>query len=443
MDKTSSQGITVVGGGLAGCAAALEAAKRRIRVKLYEMRPKKRTPAHTTDQLAELICSNSLGSVRLSRAQGLLKEELRLLDCELLKIAQECSVPAGTALTVDRECFASKVTQRIEEHPLIDLIREEVTEIPRGLTILASGPLTSEALTRSIKEFCGEDFLYFYDAVAPIVSRDSLDLFKLVQASRYDAGEAGFLNSFMDKDKYLKFHNELISAQQHPLHDFEDGSFFEGCLPIEEIARRGERSLAFGPLRPTGFRDAEGRRPYAVVQLRPEDKATTMYNLVGFQTNLRNSEQERVFRMIPGLESAGFLRYGRMHRNTYIEAPRLIQPTLQFRKRTDLFICGQLSGAEGYLSAIATGLVAGLNASRLSEGKPPLLLPPQTMLGALLARLAGQGSYASLMDRFTPTKPIFALLPSLDPLPKGKEARRKAYAERSLSALKKLLDSLD
>jgi methylenetetrahydrofolate--tRNA-(uracil-5-)-methyltransferase len=381
--------------------------------------------------------------MRITRAQGLLKEELKLLDCELLKIAQGCAVPAGTALTVDRQCFASKATQRIEEHPLIDVIREEVTEIPRGLTILASGPLTSDALATSLKEFCGEDFLYFYDAIAPIVSRESLDSTKLVQASRYDAGEAGFLNAFMDKEQYLDFYNALIAAQQHPLHDFEDSSFFEGCLPIEEIARRGERSLAFGPLRPTGFRDAEGRRPYAVVQLRPEDKASTMYNLVGFQTNLRNSEQERVFRLIPGLEHACFLRYGRMHRNTYIEAPELIESTLQFRKRPDLFICGQLSGAEGYLSAIATGLVAGLNASRLLKERPPLEFPDQTMLGALLARLAGKGEYASLADRFTPIKPIFALLPSLSPEPKGKEVRRRVYAERSLEALRGFPKSLD
>lgn len=433
----------MVGGGLAGASAALEAAKRRTRVKLYEMRPHKNTPAHTTDKLAELICSNSLGSMRITRAQGLLKEELKFLDCELLAIAEECAVPAGTALTVDRQCFASKVTQRIKEHPLIDVIREEVEEIPEGLTILASGPLTSDALAASLKEFCGEDFLYFYDAIAPIVSRESLDSTKLVQASRYDAGEAGFLNAFMDKEGYLDFYNALIAAQQHPLHDFEDSSFFEGCLPIEEIARRGERSLAFGPLRPTGFRDAERRRPYAVVQLRPENKAHTTYNLVGFQTNLRNSEQERVFRLIPGLERACFLRYGRMHRNTYIEAPKLIESTLQFRKRPDLFICGQLSGAEGYLSAIATGLVAGLNASRLLKERSPLEFPCQTMLGALLARLAGKGEYASIADRFTPIKPIFALLPLLSPEPKGKEVRRRVYAERSLEALRGFPKSLD
>ncbi len=428
---------------MAGSSAALEAAKRRTRVKLYEMRPTKNTPAHTTDRLAELICSNSLGSLRPTRAQGLLKEELRLLDCELLKIAEGCAVPVGTALTVDRQRFASEVTRRIEENPLIELIREEVEEIPEGLTILASGPLTSEALTRSIKKFCGEDFLYFYDAVAPIVSRDSFDLSKLVQASRYDAGEAWFLNAFMDKEGYLDFYNALIAAQQHPIHDFEDRFFFEGCLPIEEIARRGERSLAFGPLRPTGFKDQDGRRPYAVVQLRPEDKATTMYNLVGFQTNLRNSEQERVFRLIPGLEHVQFLRYGRMHRNTYIEAPRLIEPTLQFRKRHDLFICGQLSGAEGYLSAIATGLVAGLNASRLLKEMSPLEFPQETMLGALLTRLAGKGEYASLADRFTPIKPIFALLPLLSPEPKGKEVRRRVYVERSLEALRGFPKSLD
>lgn len=429
---------------MAGASAALEGAKQGVRVKLYEMRPHKSTPAHTTDKLAELICSNSLGSMRITRAQGLLKEELKLLDCELLKIAEGCAVPAGTALTVDRQCFASKATQTIKEHPLIDVIREEVEGIPEGLTILASGPLTSDALATSLKKFCGEDFLYFYDAIAPIVSRESLDSIKLVQASRYDAGEAGFLNAFMDKDGYLRFYNELINAEQHPLHEVDkDREFFEGCLPIEEIARRGERSLAFGPLRPTGFRDAEGRRPYAVVQLRPENKAHTTYNLVGFQTNLRNSEQEKVFRLIPGLEHVQFLRYGRMHRNTYIDAPRLIEPTLQFRKRPDLFVCGQLSGAEGYLSAIATGLLAGINASRLIQDRSPLTFSAQTMLGAVLARLAGQGEYASLADRFVPIKPIFALLPSFSPEPKGKEVRRRVYAERSLEALRGFLKSLD
>jgi len=429
--------LIIVGGGLAGTSAAIEAAKRNIPVKLYEMRPHLTTPAHTADKLAELVCSNSFGSVRSTRAQGLLKEELRLLDCELLKIAEACSVPAGTALTVDRERFASKVTEVAESHPMIEVIREEITSIPEGLAILASGPLTSESFTRSLAEFCGEDFLYFYDAVAPIVSRESLDISKLVQAARYDAGEPGFLNSFMDKEAYLGFYNALIEAEQHPLHEADkDKAFFEGCLPVEEIARRGERSLAFGPLRPTGFRDAAGRRPYAVIQLRPEDRAHTTYNLVGFQTNLRNSEQERVFRMIPGLEDAEFLRCGRMHRNTYIEAPKLIEPTLQFRKRPDLLICGQLSGAEGYLSAIATGLVAGINATRLISGDPPLILPSETMLGALLARLAGQGEYASLLNRFAPTKPILALLPTLSPVPKGKQARREAYAERSLATLK-------
>lgn len=401
------------------------------------------TSAHTTDRLAELICSNSLGSLRPTRAQGLLKEELRMLGCELLKIAEGCSVPAGTALTVDRVCFACEVTKRIEEHPLIELVREEVKEIPEGLTILATGPLTSEALAISLKEFCGEDFLYFYDAVAPIVSKESLDLSRLLEASRYDSGEAGFLNSFMNKEEYLGFHKELTRAEQHPLHDADkDASFFEGCLPVEEIARRGERSLAFGPLRPTGFKDSKGRRPYAVVQLRPEDKAGTMYNLVGFQTNLRNAEQERVFRMIPGFANARFLRYGRMHRNTYIEAPKLIETTLQFRKRANLFICGQLSGAEGYLSAMTTGFVAGINAARLIKGERPLAFPYQTMLGALLARLAGHGEYASLTDRFAPTKPMLALLPAISSVPGGKEARRKAYAKRSMRILRGFLQGL-
>ena len=433
-----------MGGGLAGSEAALQIAGQGLSVRLYEMRPVKMTPAHSTDKLAELICSNSLGSMRTTRALGLLKEELRMLNSVLLGIAGQYSVPAGTGLTVDRDLFSAEVTERIEANPLIELIREEVTGIPDGVAILASGPLTSRVMTQELGTFCGEDFLHFYDALAPIVSAESLDMEKLTMAARYDAGEAGFLNSFLDKETYLDFYKELISAKQHEKHEADaDKSFFEGCLPVEEIARRGERSLAFGPLRPVGFRNADGRRPYAVVQLRPEDKAYTTYNLVGFQTNLRNSEQERVFRMIPGLERAEFLRHGRLHRNTYIEAPRLIKPTLQFIKMDDLFVSGQLSGAEGYLSAIATGLVAGINASQLSKGKEPITLPPETMLGALLQRMAGKGEFASLQDCYSPTKPILALLPRLTDPPRSKEDRRQAYSDRSLEALKDFLDTLD
>jgi methylenetetrahydrofolate--tRNA-(uracil-5-)-methyltransferase len=395
------------------------------------------TPAHSTGDLAELVCSNSLGSTRPDRALGLLKEELKILDCELLKIAQSCSVPAGIGLSVDRERFSSEVTCKIEKHPFIELIRNEVTSIPDELTILASGPLTSDSLAAELKEFCGEDFLYFYDAVAPIVSNDSLDMSRLVRASRYDAGEAGFLNAFMDKEQYRLFYESLVSAEQHPLHDFEKLHFFEGCLPVEEIARRGERSLEFGPLRPTGFRDSSGRRPFAVVQLRPEDAQGSMYNLVGFQTNLRNSEQEKVFRMIPGLERVEFVRHGRMHRNTYIEAPKLIEPTLAFRKRPDLFICGQLSGAEGYLSAIATGLAAGINSSKIAGGAHPLLFPKETMFGSILTYLAGQNpSLLSSSRRFAPTKPIFGLLAPLSPYPRSSQMRRDAYASRSMDTLR-------
>lgn len=430
MDKA----VKIIGGGLAGSSAALEAAKRGVCVKLYEMRPGKMTPAHISGDLAELICSNSLGSTRPDRALGLLKEELKIFDCELLKIAQNCSVPAGTGLSVDRERFSSEVTRTIEEHPAIELIREEVVLIPDEPAILASGPLTSDSLANELKEFCGEEFLYFFDAVAPIVSSESLDVSKLVKASRYDAGEAGFLNAFMDRQEYMAFYESLLEAEEHQLHDFERHYFFEGCLPVEEIARRGERSLAFGPLRPTGFRDSSGRRPFAVVQLRPEDSAESMYNLVGFQTNLKNSEQERVFRMIPGLEHADFVRHGRMHRNTYIEAPKLLEPTLALRKRSSLFVAGQLSGAEGYLSAIATGLVAGVNAARFLKGVLALQFPKETMLGSILAHLAGQHSSFLPSHRFTPTKPIFGLLTPLSSTPRSSQARRDAYVNRSLEA---------
>ena len=437
------EAVTVVGGGLAGCSAALELAKRGIQVKLFEMRPQHSTLAHITDKLAELVCSNSLGSNRKTRALGLLKEELRMLDCEILKIAEDCAVPAGTALTVDRERFASQVTDTIKKHPLIQVIREEVLTIPQGTAILASGPLTSSALAKAIAGFCGTEYLYFYDAIAPIVSRASLDLSILVKAARYDAGEAGFLNAFMEKDEYMEFYRQLVNAEQHELNEADkDRSYFEGCLPVEEIARRGERSLAYGPLRPTGFKNAQGRRPFVVIQLRPENKEHTMYNLVGFQTNLRNKEQERVFRMIPGLKTAEFLRYGRMHRNTYIQAPNLIHPTLQFRNRANLFVAGQLSGAEGYLCAFATGLVAGMNAARVCAAKSPIVLPYQTMLGALLVRMAGYGEFASLNPRYSPIKPMLALLPTLNDAPRSKDLRREAYAERSIASLKLFLENL-
>lgn len=438
----SSSSLTVVGGGLAGSSAAMEAAKRGVKVKLYEMRPNCMTPAHSTGSLAELVCSNSLGSTDPLRAQGLLKEEIRMLDCELLKIAEANAVPAGTALTVDREKFSKQVTNLLEKHLGVEIIREEVTKVPDGLSIMASGPLTSEKLSASISEFCGLQFLYFFDAIAPMVDKDSLNLEKLHKSSRYDAGDAGFLNAFLDKTQYLQLQSALASAEEHPRHDFEKLCFFEGCLPVEEVARRGQDSLAYGTLRPTGFRDCEGKRPYAVVQLRPENIQGTMYNLVGFQTNLRNSEQERVFRMIPGLENAEFIRYGRMHRNTYIEAPQLIKPTLQFRNRTDLLVCGQLSGAEGYLSAIATGLVAGINASHILKHREPLRIPRETMLGSLLSYISGDDQLESCDNRFTPTKPIFGILPTLSTEPKGKKSKREAYVQRSLTTLKDFLSSI-
>jgi methylenetetrahydrofolate--tRNA-(uracil-5-)-methyltransferase len=434
--------VIIIGGGLAGSEAAWQAAERGLQVVLYEMRPQQMTPAHVSDQLAELVCSNSLGSNLVDRAPGLLKEELRRLGSLVMACADATAVPAGGALAVGREVFARAVTERISAHPCITLRRQEVKAIPDGQTVIvASGPLTSPVLADEIAALSGSEHLYFYDAMAPITAVESVDMSVAFWASRYGQGESGgdYLNCPMNRVEYERFVYELVNAETIPLRDFEqkDPQFFEACLPIEVLARRGEQALAFGPLKPVGLADPRtGRRPYAAVQLRQDNQSGTLYNLVGFQTNLKWREQERVFRLIPGLERAEFVRYGQMHRNTFINSPTLLRPTMQFRTRDDLLFAGQITGSEGYVGSTATGLVAGVNAAHLARGRMPVSFPPTTMLGALC-------EYICTADpgRFQPMKANFGLLPPLDPPVRKKRERYAAYAHRALTDLERFLSS--
>ncbi|MDD4734817.1 MAG: methylenetetrahydrofolate--tRNA-(uracil(54)-C(5))-methyltransferase (FADH(2)-oxidizing) TrmFO [Kiritimatiellae bacterium] len=443
--------LLVAGGGLAGTEAAWQAAERGLRVTLIEMRPGKTTGAHRTDQLAELVCSNSLGSALPDRATGLLHHELRRMGSLLISCADECRVPAGGALAVGREAFAQRVTERLAAHPNITLQREEITSIPEGPCILATGPLTSDAFAETLARFTGAEQLFFFDALAPVVERDSVNLNTAFRASRYERGEneAGdYLNCPMNRTEYDTFITALLRAERIVLKSFEQAiesgvraarkHFFEGCLPIEIMAARGHDALAFGPLRPVGLTDPRtGRRPHAVLQLRQDDLAGSLCNLVGFQTNLKFAEQERVFRLIPGLEQAVFARYGQMHRNTYICAPAVLHPTLQSRLRDDLFFAGQLAGIEGYAGNIASGLLAGINATRQSFDTPLLELPRTTMLGALMHYLAHAPA-----DHFQPAKANFGLLPDLPGTERlGKRARAAACAERARTDLEAALEA--
>lgn len=440
--------LIVIGGGLAGSEAAWQAAQRGLKVRLFEMRPTLQTGAHQTHDLAELVCSNSLGSNLPDRASGLLKDEARMLGSMLLECAEEASLPAGGALAVDRELFARKVTERIEAHPNIEIIREEVKMIPDSLSIIASGPLTSPALSQSIAALSGEEHLFFFDAIAPVIHADSINMEVAFRASRYGAGEqdeGDYINCPFTKEEYYAFIEALLHAERIELRTFEDaiksgvkaGHFFEGCLPIEIIAERGLDSLAFGPMRPVGLRDPRTmKRPHAVVQLRQDNLAGSLYNLVGFQTNLKFPEQKRVLRMIPGLENAEFLRYGQMHRNTFIASPKLLRPTLQSNQRDDLLFAGQITGVEGYMGNIATGLLAGINAVRIHQNEEPLTLPQTTMLGALCHYV----THADLKD-FQPMKANFGILPSLG-VKINKRERGQAYADRALTTLLNYRDTL-
>lgn len=419
--------LTVIGGGLAGSEAAWQAAQRGVEVLLFEMRPSRTTPAHCTDQLAELVCSNSLGSDLPDRAPGLLKTELRRLGSLILSAADQTAVPAGGALAVGREAFSGRVTERVQAHPLIKVIRQEVGELPlQGVSVVASGPLTSDRLAADIARLAGRESLFFYDAMAPIVTLESVDLARVFRASRYDQAEGDYINCPMTREEYDAFVDALLSAERAPLRDFE-GPYFEACLPVEVIAERGHEALAFGPLKPVGLLDPRtGKRPYAVVQLRQDNIAATLYNLVGFQTNLRWSEQRRVFRMIPGLEHAEFARLGQMHRNTYIDSPSLLEPTMAFRGRPGLFFGGQITGTEGYVGSTASGYVAGLNAARTLLGLQPLAFPATTVIGALCKYVT------SPQQGFQPMKPNFGLLPPLARPARGKREKHRQLAERSL-----------
>jgi methylenetetrahydrofolate--tRNA-(uracil-5-)-methyltransferase len=439
----SGRTLVVVGGGLAGCEAAWQAAEHGLEVVLVEMRPGVPTGAHQSDRLAELVCSNSLGSALPDRASGILMAELEQLGSLLLRKAREAALPAGGALAVDRIMFAEGVTKAIEGHPRIHVQREEARVVPEGLAVIASGPLTSPALAADLARWTGEDHLYFYDALAPIVEAESIDLTVAFRASRYGRGqgeEGDYLNCPLDRDEYEHLVDALLSAERHAPRKSEAlergvlagaGTYFEGCLPVEEIAARGRDSLAFGPLRPVGLRDPRtGRRPHAVVQLRQDNAAATLYNLVGFQTTLTMRAQQDTFRMIPGLERARFIRFGQMHRNTFVNAPRVLRPTLQVRARDQLLLAGQITGVEGYLGNIGTGLLAGMNAALVGQGILPAELPTTTMLGAL-CRYITQAEARS----FQPMKANLGLLDPLIDRPNGRPQRGTAYALRSSQTL--------
>src|SRR5437016_2580467 len=421
--------ITVIGGGLAGSEAAWQIARLGEKVRLYEMRPVRNTPAHRTDRLAEIVCSNSLKSDQPYNASWLLKEELRRLGSILIQIADSVRVPAGAALAVDRERFAERVTETISSEPNISLVREELPQIPDdGIVIVASGPLTSPSLSESIRKFCGSEHLYFYDAISPIVDAETIDQSKVYRASRYGKASDDYLNCAMDREQYQAFYDAVISAESVAIHEFEEACYFESCLPIEELARRGRDTLRFGPMRPVGLDDpATGRIPYAVVQLRQEDLMQSSYNIVGFQNHLKFPEQKRIFRMIPGLEKAEFLRLGQIHRNTYIDAPEVLQPSMASRSDPRVFFAGQLAGTEGYIENVASGLVAGINAVRAARGEEQVIFPAETAIGALCR-------YVSTPQKhFAPMNINFGLLPPIDvPRRTSKAEKQRLLCERAL-----------
>lgn len=376
--------VNVIGAGLAGSEAAWQLAEAGVPVNLYEMRPVKSTAAHHTADFAELVCSNSLRGNGLTNAVGVLKEEMRRLNSLVISSADETAVPAGGALAVDRNDFSGLITQKLKTHPLVTVISEEITKIPKGITIIATGPLTSEALAEEIAEYNGSHGFYFYDAAAPIIDSSTIDRDKVYLKSRYDKGEAAYLNCPMTEEEFMRFYEALITAEVAPQKEFEKEKFFEGCMPIEVMAKRGIKTMLFGPMKPVGLEDPKtGKRPYAVIQLRQDNAAASMYNIVGFQTHLKWGEQKRVFQMIPGLENAEFLRYGVMHRNSFMNSPELLRPTYQSKKRDDLFFAGQMTGVEGYVESAGSGLVAGINAARLAKGEELIEFPHETAIGSM------------------------------------------------------------
>ncbi|RIX51835.1 FADH(2)-oxidizing methylenetetrahydrofolate--tRNA-(uracil(54)-C(5))-methyltransferase TrmFO [Paenibacillus nanensis] len=427
-----TQKVTVIGAGLAGSEAAWQIASQGVPVVLYEMRPVRQTPAHHTNQFAELVCSNSLRANGLTNAVGVLKEEMRRLDSIILSSADKHAVPAGGALAVDREGFSGEITRRLHEHPLVEVRNEEVAEIPQeGITVIATGPLTAPDLSKQIQELLGEEYFYFYDAAAPIIEKDSIDMSKVYLASRYDKGEAAYLNCPMTEEEFNAFYDALISAETAELKEFEKEIYFEGCMPIEVMMRRGKQTALFGPMKPVGLVNPHtGKLPYAVIQLRQDNAAGTLYNMVGFQTHLKWGEQKRVFSMIPGLENAEFVRFGVMHRNTFINSPKLLKPTYQTRQRETLFFAGQMTGVEGYVESAASGLIAGLNAARLAKGLEPVVLPEQTALGSM-------AHYITTADfkHFQPMNANFGLFPPLEKKIRNKQEKNEAIANRALDRI--------
>ena len=432
----TTQVVNVIGAGLAGSEAAYQIAKRGVQVRLYEMRPVRQTPAHHTDKFAELVCSNSLRANTLTNAVGVIKEEMRLMDSVIIRAADECSVPAGGALAVDRHEFAAKVTEYVKNHPNVTVMNEEITDIPEGPTIIATGPLTSPDLSAKLKELTGEDYFYFYDAAAPIVEKDSIDMNKVYLKSRYDKGEAAYLNCPMTEEEFDRFYEALIAAETVPLKEFEKEIFFEGCMPVEVMASRGRQTLVFGPMKPVGLEDPKtGKTPYAVVQLRQDDAAGTLYNIVGFQTHLKWGPQKEVLQLIPGLENAEIVRYGVMHRNTFINSPNLLRPTYQYKQRDDLFFAGQMTGVEGYVESAASGLLAGINAARLVKGEEPVVLPPVTAMGSMANYIT-----ATNAKNFQPMNANFGLFAPLEKKIKRKAERNEAYATRALETIQNFVN---
>lgn len=423
--------INVIGAGLAGSEAAWQAAEAGVAVKLYEMRPKKTTEAHHTNNFAELVCTNSLRGNNLTNAVGVLKEEMRRLNSVIITSADATAVPAGGALAVDRDDFSALVTKKVKEHPLVTVIEEEITEIPEGITVIATGPLTSAPLSKAIQAFNGSEGFYFYDAAAPIVDKSTINMDKVYLKSRYDKGEAAYLNCPMTKEEFYAFREALLEAEVAPLKEFEKEKFFEGCMPIEVMAGRGPKTMLFGPMKPVGLEDPKtGKRPYAVIQLRQDNAAASLYNIVGFQTHLKWGEQKRVFRMIPGLEEAEFVRFGVMHRNSFMNSPELLQQTYQSKKRDDLFFAGQMTGVEGYVESAASGLIAGINAAKLANDQAPVVFPQETAIGSMAYYIThAEGKH------FQPMNANFGLLPELPERIRDKKSRYEALANRALNAL--------
>ena len=430
--------VNVIGAGLAGSEAAWQIAKRGVNVRLYEMRPVKQTAAHHTDKFAELVCSNSLRANSLTNAVGVIKEEMRKLDSVIIESADRASVPAGGALAVDRHEFAGAVTEKVKNHPLVEVINEEVTEIPEGITIIATGPLTSPALAEKIRVLTGEEYLYFYDAAAPIVEKDSIDMDKVYLKSRYDKGEAAYLNCPMTEEEFKRFHTALVEAEVVPLKEFEKEIYFEGCMPVEVMAARGEKTLTFGPMKPVGLEDPKtGKIPYAVVQLRQDDAAGTLYNIVGFQTHLKWGPQKEVLKLIPGLENVEIVRYGVMHRNTFINSPRVLKPTYQLKADENIFFAGQMTGVEGYVESAGSGLLAGINAAKMALGEELLVFPAETALGSMARYITEADS-----KNFQPMNVNFGLFPDLGERIRSKQERAEKHADRALAAIQNYMNTV-